>query len=417
MVHPCSANGAAPGRRTVGLALLAACAAAWPARPAPAGATFRAEANFPGGAADIVRIDPNAATVRFRIPNRPGWRAWWYLRVSGAAPGRTVRLELDRSGAKCTAGRAVYSADGKTWHFTAPPRRDPDARNVDIFVQKLDTGAAAFAWYVPHVPADANALAAAAEKRCPDARRFELCRSEDGLPVVGVRIGRPEDKKFAVWVQGRQHAWELVGSWTAHGLAEWAASDEPRAKALRAVACVTIVPIMDTDGAAKGEGGKDRRPHDHNRDWSAKPHWKSVAAAQAELKRLDAAGKLRVFLDLHDPGWGARGPEFWCSQFDKMPDERKAATRAFLGAVEAEFAAGRGAELWPFSGLKQPTYIIGQPYAGGWTRANMRQNVVCGTFEIPVGPPGAFKGDPPASHLAFGRVVGLTIERFLRAAR
>ena len=61
---------------------------------------------------------------------------------------------------------------------------------------------------------------------------------------------------------------------------EWLVSDDPRAETLRKAAKIYVVPIMDIDNVAIGAGGKDQKPHDHNRDWSDQPHWHSVAAAQ-----------------------------------------------------------------------------------------------------------------------------------------
>ena len=44
------------------------------------------------------------------------------------------------------------------------------------------------------------------------------------------RIG---SKRYGVWIQARQHAWETGGSWVSRGLIEWLVSDDPRAETLR----------------------------------------------------------------------------------------------------------------------------------------------------------------------------------------
>ena len=94
---------------------------------------------------------------------------------------------------------------------------------------------------------------------------------------------------------------------------------------------------MDVDSVAKGLGGKNQKPHDHNRDWSEKPHWKAVRAAMNELVTMDDAGKLDMVFDLHDPGWaGTGGPEFWCTGIDKQPELRRDNTFAFIKALETE---------------------------------------------------------------------------------
>ena len=45
-----------------------------------------------------------------------------------------------------------------------------------------------------------------------------------------------------------------------------------RRAAMRAYGAeIVLVPIMDIDNAATGNGGKDALPQDHNRDWSDQP--------------------------------------------------------------------------------------------------------------------------------------------------
>ena len=53
-----------------------------------------------------------------------------------------------------------------------------------------------------------------------------------------------------------------------------------------------------------GNGGKDALPQDHNRDWSAEPHWNEIIAAQRQVGALIEEGRMDVFLDLHNPAPG-----------------------------------------------------------------------------------------------------------------
>jgi hypothetical protein len=115
---------------------------------------------------------------------------------------------------------------------------------------------------------------------------------------------RPAEQRFGVWIQARQHAWESGSSWVAQGFAEWLLSDNPKAAWLRQHAEVFFIPIMDVDNTATGNGGKNALPHDHNRDWSAQPHWNEVMAAQKKVSDLIAGKRMDVFVDLHNPAPG-----------------------------------------------------------------------------------------------------------------
>lgn len=46
---------------------------------------------------------------------------------------------------------------------------------------------------------------------------------------------------------------------------------------------VFIIPVIDVDNTATGNGGKNALPHDHNRDWCPKPHWNETIAAQRQV--------------------------------------------------------------------------------------------------------------------------------------
>jgi hypothetical protein len=115
---------------------------------------------------------------------------------------------------------------------------------------------------------------------------------------------RKKEQRFGVWVQARQHAWESGSSWVAQGFGEWLLSDDADAAWLRQHAEIFLVPIMDVDNTATGNGGKDAQPQDHNRDWSPQPHWNEVMAAQKMVSGLIEEGRMDVFLDLHNPAPG-----------------------------------------------------------------------------------------------------------------
>jgi hypothetical protein len=363
---------------------------------------------FSGGSGRVLEINQTTRTVRFVLAEQPGgdWASWWYFRVRGIEPGETVRLTLVE-GKKATAGRAVFSLDGKVWRYT---EAEGDAK-TPTYVAKIDAEEVQFAWYVPYLPKDAAAAVERAEQSCRFARKFTLCTSEGGLEVPAVTFSEPGAKdaeRYGVWVSARQHAWEVGGSWTAQGLIDWLASDDPRAAALRRKARITVVPLVDVDSVEVGRGGKGQRPHDHNRDWTDKPYWRATQAALETLRPLDEAGRLDLYLDLHDPGWNGN-VQFWCHNYPTMGPLRRRNTDSFLAAVTQEFVGPLRFDVKPKSFFKLTT-----PTAGIWASTKTREGVVGGTFEIGVAPPKGFNEPPPSHHLRLGQQIGLAVERFLR---
>lgn len=368
--------------------------------------------DFEGGSGVVESIDQQARVVRIHPTEHKdrGWTCWWYVKLSGIRPGETVAIDLGGGlGDWAKPDRAAYSTDGRTWRHTAPGvRRD----NWIEYRQPVDAAEVFFAWGPPLVPSDAQRLVDEAARQCRYAERIELCRTREGRPVPAVRIAQPgasDAERFGVWVNARQHAWESGSSWVARGLIEWLVSDDPRAETLRKKAAVTVVPIMDVDNAFRGAGGKNQTPHDHNRDWSADPHWPEVRAATTAIRELDARGRFDLYLDLHNPGKGDKQPFFFTPAAKLVGEAGRKNQQRFVQAARAEIAGPlKLADKLVESG---PAYDRNwERISGCWVAANCRPHVVALCLET--------SWDTPHStaegYLAVGRQLGLAIEQYLR---
>ncbi|NBV25077.1 MAG: zinc carboxypeptidase [Proteobacteria bacterium] len=348
-------------------------------------ADLRVSTDFEGGSAKVESIDQAARVIRFMPDGNPqrGWSCWWYLRVDGVAKDERLTLDLaasdrpTRNNGQDTSkplasiwampARATFSTDGKTWQHTAPGKKQ-DAR---ILYEVTGTGGPLWiAWGPPFTPRDTDALLAEVEKQLPAAKSFELARTREGRPVRGLRVSEATTPNPpGIWVHARQHAWESGSCWVARGFTEWLAGDDADAKWLRTHAEVFVVPIMDVDNAATGNGGKEANPRDHNRDWDDHPVYPEVAAAQQRLRTLVKENRLAVFLDLHNPGPG--DPTFFFvlePQFLKEP--MIAQCNRFV-----ELAYGRISKIKPLIPMSNRPKTTGASYHPLWR--NMSANWVC----------------------------------------
>ena len=305
-------------------------------------ASVRAEitvhTDFEGASAKVLALDQKSRTLRIMPAGDPahGWPCWWYLRVNGLAAGQTLTLEVAGSDAKLVREgknfgkplsaswaqpeRATYSSDGKRWRHTEPGLTQDGRRLYSI---KADGPSLWLAWGPPFTPQDADELVRSLARE-RGAEAFELTKSRGGRPCPALRLkqgDRDEQDRPAIWLQARQHAWESGASWVCRGAAEWLAGDERRAERLRERCEIYIVPIMDIDSTATGNGGKEQVPQDHNRDWTDMPHHAEVAAAQKHLLRLAGQKRLALFVDLHNPGPGDKQPFFYFCPEETL-DER-----------------------------------------------------------------------------------------------
>lgn len=319
--------------RIISCALIS-CAFAAPA------ADFTVSSDFPGGSAEVKALDAAAGRVEIAPAHHDqrGWPCWWYFRIDGAEPGQqlTVRVVpsqqpfrqqrlLDASWA--LPDRAAISTDDIHWQQTDPGAIDRDGGTYSIIAP-----ASRFwlAWGPPFLPSHADALLDAVAAQLPGAERFVLATTRQGRSVHGIRCGTP-DAPRAVWVQARQHAWEAGSSWVGRGFLQWVASDAPEAAELRASSEIFFVPIMDVDNVVIGAGGKDAVPRDHNRDWTDAPVYPEVAAAQQRIRKLADSGRLRVFIDLHNPDPRAKRPFYYGPlHYDQMTGSGRRDYHRFL---------------------------------------------------------------------------------------
>ncbi|MEZ0257526.1 MAG: M14-type cytosolic carboxypeptidase [Chthoniobacter sp.] len=312
--------------------------------------------NFEGGSARVLSIDQGSRTIRFMPGGDPerGWPCWWFLRVDGAEAGTTLHFEIEGSdravpqaggnqgkplpSSWATPVRAAVSQDGTVWQHS-----DPGEKRAGGMIWHVQaTGSSVWlAWGPPFTPGDASAFISKFVAAHPFAEAFTLARSREGREAPAMRIhegGAPDPDIFGVWVEARQHAWESGGSWVLRGFAEWLAGNDEAARWMRQHAEVFLVPIMDTDHVATGDGGKEALPQDHNRDWSDAPHWPEVAAAQKRLSSLAAGKRLDVFLDLHNPGAADLATYFYTGEDTLLSEIGLERRERFLALARENFS-------------------------------------------------------------------------------
>ncbi|MCE9604716.1 MAG: zinc carboxypeptidase [Planctomycetia bacterium] len=352
--------------------LVFACRAADAAEP------LVVEADFEGGSVRTIEIDDVARRIDFMPGGSPerGWPCWWFFRVKGITPGESISLRLrassttvDRPGAPLSkplspvwaqVDRATYSTDGETWHRTEKGVRQGEWM---VYILRPEASSIFVAWGPPYTPSMAVKFVAKQAGAGRGATAKELCRSRENriVPLLHVMEGDlPKQRRFGVWIQARQHAWESGSSWVAQGFGEWLMSDAADASWLRRNAEIFIVPIMDVDNAATGNGGKDAVPQDHNRDWSEKPNWNEVLAAQRMIGNLTATGRMDLFLDLHNPG--PTDPTF----FFTLPDDLLTAQRIESRDRFIATACSRLAVLKPKFAVNDKPKAAGSKYTEKW---------------------------------------------------
>ena len=195
----------------------------------------------------------------------------------------------------------------------------------------------------------------------------------------------------------------------ARGFTEWLVSDDADAKWLRTHAEVFIVPIMDVDNAATGNGGKEAAPRDHNRDWDDKPVYPEVAAAQQRLRTLVKENRLAVFLDLHNPGPGDLKPFFFTGPPELLAEAGRVNRTNFLAAAQARIVGPPA--LDPKLHVTGPAYHpLWKQISGQWVTANGNPHTLAACLETSWNTPHSTTD----GYRAVGRQLGLAVADFQR---
>ncbi len=397
-------------------------------------AGLRFSSDFEGGSGELLEIDQEKQHVRFRPSSDPrfGWPCWWYFRLDEIEPGTPVTIEVDGADVRkaeggnqqadgrplnpawMMPGQAFYSTDGETWQQTVPGKRGKEGRETRMsWTATVDAATAWFAWGPRFVPSDAERLVDRIDAASPDAEAFELCRTREGRPVPALKIGAEggDEKRYGVWIQARQHAWESGSSWVGRGLTEWLVSDDPQAAELRQRADFVIVPIMDIDNTARGAGGKGQLPQDHNRDWSDTPHWRSTAAAMQAIRDMDEAERFDLFVDLHNPAPNDKRPYFFYPPDDDLSERGRRNGAEFFAACRDQIVDPL--PLLPQRRISGQAYdpILWQSISKNWVAGNTADHVVAVTLETAWNTPESNQ----QGYLTVGRQLGKAIAAFLQS--
>jgi hypothetical protein len=265
-------------------------------QPSIAGDTFSVDANFPGG--NIIADCSEGDTIFLRPDQRDSseWWFYWNFRVRGAAD-HTLKFQFTGNDPIGTQGPAISTDGGRTWSWLG---RQAVQDSSFSYTFGQDSKEVQFCFSIPYLEANLREfLGRYADS--PHLAVHELCRTGKGRSVERVHAGKIDaDPKYRIFLTARHHACEMIASYTLEGLLEAVLADTDFGRWFQDNVEILAIPFVDKDGVEEGDQGKNRRPHDHNRDYLGKSIYPSVRAIRQFVPRW-SKGKLKVAIDLHCP--------------------------------------------------------------------------------------------------------------------
>jgi hypothetical protein len=146
---------------------------------------------------------------------------------------------------------------------------------------------------------------------------------------------------------------------------------------------IMVVPFMDKDGCEDGDQGKNRKPHDHNRDYTEfiYPETRGIRDWIAER----AGNKLDIFFDFHCPWLYGNFNEFVYQVHEKHKENAEKTSRfgKMLEALQDGSMSYREKDdiRWGVGWNSDKNYTAGRAVKA-WAMDELRCGFV-GSFEIP----------------------------------
>ena len=330
---------------------------------------LRIDCRFPGGNIKVHEIQGETIFVSPDLRDtRTSW-FYWAFRLTGAA-GRKLIFRFLSDHPVGTRGPAISTDGRKTWHWTT------EAFDQDSFrISVPDDADEIFLCFAPTYTQenwDAFTDRLLADEKA--ASRIEsgfFAKSRKARPVELLHVGADSAKaKHHVVITARHHCCEMIADWVMEGIiATIARGSCDNAAWLRENVSFSFVPFVDKDGVEDGDQGKNRAPHDHNRDYGKDAIYPETAAVRNLVKKIAARyGKLDLFMDLHCPWIRGSGNENVYQvgrPFKKHADQQD----IFGDLVEAAC----GPDTLPY--FRADNY----PYGKGWNVADNEADGVSST--------------------------------------
>lgn len=239
---------------------------------------FEISKNFIGGNIEVKSIGENEAVLRRELRDTEGEWFYWAFCVCGAND-RTVTFDIcdDYLG---SFGPAV-SHDNRNWHWLN--QRNSDKSFTYTFSDDEDC-----VYFAHHMLYHPDRFRDFCKKKNIAVKTLDKAKNGDNIPYI--TFGEGEEY---ILLTSRHHACESTGSYVLEGVLS-ALIDNPIA-GLK----VICVPFMDYDGVCAGDQGKNRIPHDHNRDYEfdKAPIYNTVKF----VRDFASSHKIKYAFDFHSP--------------------------------------------------------------------------------------------------------------------
>lgn len=261
---------------------------------------YHIESGYPGGNIKISDSAPGRVLLSQDVRNASWW-FYWNFRISNPPQGEVV-FEFNNGETIGPHGPAV-SRDGVNWSWAGEETllkkktraewlRNDDKSASQSFKYRF-SGNESHLYFARHFPYPVSFFETFLKTQpSPCRTQKSLCRSTNGREVPVFQIAKSSHPQKCAVIACRHHASESHASYLLEGMMAALSQKPPEDTAFH------FIPFADIDGVEAGDQGKNRLPHDQNRDYIAQPLYKETGPIMDYVQKLNPD----FVLDLHCPG-------------------------------------------------------------------------------------------------------------------
>jgi len=265
--------------------------------------------DYPGGNAIVREVKENEIFLEQDLKGTGGWWFYWNFKIVDPPKGK-VRFTF-LNGEVVSPFGPTTSTDGIDWFWHTEGFIDHTHFEFDFTGEKERYFAFSLPYQSSHFERFWDKI-----KDYPTVERSVFATSEGGREIPLVNFGN--GNKNIIFV-ARHHCCESTASYVLEGAVFEMLKNQPE---LFENYRFHIIPFVDIDGVELGEQGKDRIPHDHNRDYIGEPIYVYTKTIYEYIKDMN----VDFYLDYHSPlKWGRRQdePSFYCRPLENHPESQK----------------------------------------------------------------------------------------------
>lgn len=248
---------------------------------------MKISSDYPGGNITVNSINENIVHLQQEIRDTTSWWFYWNFCVENPQ-FEEIEFHFDDGEVVGRFGPAC-SDDGINWTWCPPECFISNSSFKYKF--KAGENKKYFAFSLPYQLKNFELF----YNKIKDdniVKLSTLAISEQGRNIPIIKIGSSSNKN--IFITCRHHSCESVASYVVEGII---LSLLGQNRKITKDFTFHIIPFVDIDGVENGDQGKDRNPHDHNRDYLENP----IYNVTKQLYKYTENMEVTAFIDLHCP--------------------------------------------------------------------------------------------------------------------